>query len=123
MTQYLLSLPHDTEESPTLATMDPAEAEAALAAAGAFMEELVTAGVLVFAGGLYPPSTAITVDHTGDAPVHTEGPFVEAPEYLGGLWVVEAATHEDALAWADKAAKAMSARVELRAFQEVPAEA
>jgi hypothetical protein len=123
MPQYLLSLPHDTDESPTLESMDPAEAEAAMAAAGAFIEELMGSGAFLFAGGLQPPSTAVTVDHTGDAPVRTAGPFVDAPEYLGGFWVVEAATQEDALVWAEKASRAMSSRVEVRALQEAPPEA
>lgn len=120
MTQYLLSLPHDTEESPTLESMAPEEAEAAMAAAGAFIEELMASGAFVFAGGLHPPSTAVTIDHTGDTLQSTEGPFVEAPEYLGGFWVVDTATREDAIAWAAKASKALASRVEVRALQEAP---
>ncbi|MGK5113688.1 hypothetical protein [Geodermatophilus sp. CPCC 205506] len=46
--------------------MDPDEPEATLAVAGAFLEELAASGAVVFAGGLHPPSTAVTVDHTGD---------------------------------------------------------
>ncbi|MGY1773345.1 YciI family protein [Blastococcus sp. SYSU D00813] len=120
MTQYLLSLPHDSAEEPTMASMDPADLEAAMAAAGAFLEELTAAGALVFAGGLHPPSTAVTVDHTGDDLVRAEGPYTQAPEYLGGLWVVEAPDQEAAVAWAAKAAEALGARIEVRAFQEVP---
>ena len=52
MTQYLLSMPHDSAEEPTMATMDPAELEAAMAAAGTFLEELSTSGALLFAGGV-----------------------------------------------------------------------
>ena len=121
MTQYLLSMPHDSAEEPTMATMDPAELEAAMAAAGAFMEELTAAGAMVFAGGLYPPSTAVTVDGTGAEPALVGGPFTQAPEYLGGFWVVEAPDREAAVAWAAKASRALGARIEVRAFQEVPA--
>ena len=120
MPQYLLSLPHDTDESPTLETMDPAEAEAAMAAAGAFIEELMDSGAFRFAGGLHPPATAVTVDNTGAELQQTAGPFVEAPEYLGGFWVIEVTDQDTAVGWAAKASKAMDSRVEVRALQEAP---
>jgi hypothetical protein len=120
MTQYLLSLPHDTEESPTMESMDPADLQAALEAAGGFMERLQSAGVWVFAGGLHPPATAITVDNTGDTPVMTDGPFVEAKEYLGGFWVIDVPDLDAALEWAKDASKALGGRIEVRAFQDVP---
>ena len=63
-------------------TMDPAELEAAMAATGAIIEELTSTGAFVFAGGLMPPSSAITVDNTGETLSTVNGPFVEAPEYL-----------------------------------------
>jgi hypothetical protein len=121
VTQYLLSLPHDSAEEPTMATMDPAELEKAMAAAGAFIEELTGSGALVFAGGLHPPSTAVTVDHTGDDLVLADEPFTRAPEYLGGLWVIDAPDRDAAVAWAAKASKALGGRIEVRAFQEIPA--
>lgn len=123
MTQYLLSLPHDSAEEPTMATMDPAELEAAMAAAGAFIEELMASGAFVFAGGLMPPSTATTVDHTGEELTTVSGPFVEAPEYLGGFWVIDVADEATAIEWAGKASKALASRVEVRALQEAPTEA
>ena len=121
MTQYLLSMPHDSDEEPTMASMDPDELEATLKVATAFVEELAASGALVFAGGLHPPSTAVTVDHTGEDLALVDGPYTKAPEYLGGLWVVEAADREAAVGWAAKASKALGARIEVRAFQEVPA--
>lgn len=120
MTLYLLSVPHDSESEPTMATMDPAELEAALAAVGAFNESLEAADALRFAGGLHPPSTATTIDGSGEAATVSPGPFVEAPEYLGGLWVIEAADDAAAIAWGTLAAEALGGRVEVRAFQDVP---
>ena len=55
-------------------TMDPAELEAAMAAAGAIIEELTKSGAFVFAGGRMPPSSAITVDNTGESPSTVNGP-------------------------------------------------
>jgi hypothetical protein len=120
MTQYLLSMPHDSAAEPTMATMDPAELEAAMAAAGAFIEELTSAGAFVFGGGLYPPSSAVTVDNTGEKPSLADGPFVEAAEYLGGFWVIEAPDRDAAVTWASKASRALGSRIEVRAFQEPP---
>src|SRR5262245_53046140 len=62
MTQYFLSLPHDSAEEPTMATMDPAELQEVFAAVDAFNSALQKQGAWVFAGGLNPPSTATTVD-------------------------------------------------------------
>ena len=120
MTQFLLSLPHDSAEEPTMATMDPADLEAAMAAAGAFIDELTSAGAFLFAGGLHPPSTAVTVDNTGESLSLADGPLFEAAEYLGGFWVIEAPDRDAAVTWAAKASKAMQSRVEVRALQEAP---
>lgn len=122
MTQYLLSVPHDSETEPTIATMDPAELEAALAATGAVIDELKSSGAFVFAGGLMPPSAAVTVDNSGDTLRTDNGPFVEAPEYLGGFWIIDVADDQAALDWAARASKALGGRIEVRAFQDAPAE-
>jgi hypothetical protein len=103
-------------------TMDPAELEAALAATGAIIEELTASGSFVFAGGLMPPSSAITVDNTGESLSTTKGPFVEAPEYLGGFWVIDVADEAAALDWAARASRALGGRIEVRAFQVPPSE-
>jgi len=120
MTLYLLSVPHDSETEPTMATMDAAELEATLAAVGAFNATLEAAGALRFAGGLHPPSSATTIDGAPDVPTTTPGPFVEAPEYLGGMWVIEVDDEEAALEWGTRAAQALGGRVEVCAFQDVP---
>ncbi|MFD0852877.1 YciI family protein, partial [Actinomadura adrarensis] len=117
MPQFFLSLPHDSEEEPTMATMDPAELEETMAKAGKFLSDLQEQGALLAAGGLQPPSTAKTVDGTGDSPVVNDGPFVEAAEYLGGFWVIEAEHEQAALEWAKQGALALGARIEVRALQ------
>ncbi|QBR92830.1 hypothetical protein EXE57_11500 [Nocardioides euryhalodurans] len=122
MSQFLLSVPHDSDEEPTMETMGPAELEAAMAATGAIIEELTSTGAFVFAGGLMPPSSAITVDNTGESLSTVDGPFVEAPEYLGGFWVIDVADEKTALDWAARASKALGGRIEVRAFQVPPEE-
>ncbi len=64
--------------------------------------------------------TATTVDNSGDEPILTDGPFVEAKEYLGGFWVIEAPDLDKALEWAKDVSKALGDRIEVRAFQEAP---
>jgi hypothetical protein len=72
------------------------------------------------AGGPHPRSSAKTVDATNGEPVVIDGPFVEAPEYVGGFWVIEAADQDAAVRWATQASKALGGRIEVRAFQEPP---
>ncbi|WP_122938879.1 YciI family protein [Brachybacterium sp. EE-P12] len=123
MTQYFLTLPHDSAEEPTMESMqemDPAELEAVFAAVDAFNTALHEAGAFVTAGGLMPPSSAVTVDAAGDAPTRTPGPFVEADAYVGGFWIIEAADEEAALGWAEQASAALQSRIEVRALQEAP---
>ena len=122
MTQYFLSLPHDSAEEPTMESMDPAELQEVFAAVDAFNNGLRDAGAWVFAGGLNPPSTATTVDNTGESPVLTDGPFVEAKEYLGGFWIIEAENDDAAIEWTKQASRALQSRVEVRALQERPEE-
>ena len=123
MTQYFLTVPHDSATEPTMASMqefDPAELEAVMTAVDAFNTALKDAGAFVFAGGLNPPSTAKTVDVTsGEARVLDE-PFTEAPSYVGGFWVIEAPDEEKAVEWATKASNALQCRIEVRALQEEP---
>lgn len=121
MTQYLISVNHDTAEAPTMETMDPAVIQPIIEAVDAFNDKLREAGAWVFAGGLQPIQTATTVDSTGAEPVVTDGPYAQSTEYLGGFWVIEASDFDAALEWAKAASKACAGRVEVRAFQDEPA--
>jgi hypothetical protein len=64
--------------------------------------------------------TAITVDNSGESLRQDPGPFVEAPEYLGGFWIIDVADEQTALDWAARASKALGGRIEVRAFQSPP---
>ena len=118
MTQYMMSV-HHVEGDPT---PSGEEVQRAFEDVDRFNSELQEAGAWVFAGGLMPRETATTVDNTGDRPILTDGPFVEAKEYLGGFWVIEAPDLDKALEWAKDISKALGDRIEVRAFQEAPAE-
>ncbi len=122
MAQYFLTLPHDSAEEPTMESMqetDPAALQEVFAAVEGFNTKLKDDGAWVFAGGLHPPSAATTVDATGDTPILTDGPYVEAKEYLGGFWIIEAPDLDAALEYAKLGSKALQGRIEVRPFQEV----
>ena len=69
-----------------------------------FNEELQRAGALLALDGLHPPQTGARVTFAGDTPpVVTDGPFTEAKELVGGYWIIQAASQEEAVEWASKA--------------------
>ncbi len=105
--QYLVSVIDDKTNSGT-----PDE----LAATEVFNDRLVADGNWVFAGGLSDPRTATVIDNRGGEAVFTDGPFVEAKEYLGGFWVVEAPDLDVALKLAAEGSKACNRKVEVRPF-------
>ena len=73
-------------------------------------------GRWVHAGGLVDRSEARVVDARSDSPSVTDGPFSEAREWLGGLWVVEADDLDSAVAIAKEGSAACRGRVEVRAL-------
>lgn len=82
----------------------------------AFNDKLAAEGYFVFADGLEPATTATVVDGQGDQPVITDGPYLEAKEYLGGFWIIKAPDLDVALRLAAEASKACRGKVEVRPF-------
>jgi hypothetical protein len=78
----------------------------------ALNREMIAAGVRKFAGGLGPARTLRTQPN-GEVLI-TDGPYLETKELVGGITIVEAASLDEALAWARKGAKACRAPVEIR---------
>src|ERR1700754_214790 len=108
MPQYLIAgyLPDDFDPS----TMD----EAAGKAIHALNDEMDAAGVTKFACGL---GSAKSLRSRGDGEVLiTDGPYLEAKEHIGGLWILECANMDEAVAWGRKATIACRVPVEVRAF-------
>jgi hypothetical protein len=67
-----------------------------------YNEELRKAGMLLALDGLRPPGDGATIDfHGGEATV-TDGPFAEAKEVVGGYWVIQARSTEEAIEWAKR---------------------
>jgi hypothetical protein len=123
MTQYFLTMPHDSAAEPTMESMqafDPEELAAVMAAVDEFNTALEDSGAFRFAGGLHPPSTAKTVDASAGETRVLDEPFVEAPAYVGGFWVIEAADEAAAVEWATRASRAVRTPIEVRALQDAP---
>src|SRR5690242_4946418 len=111
MTTYLLSLYQPDGPPPPPEILDPIVRDLA-----ELNDEMRAAGVWVFAGGLFPPSTA-TVVRPGDGPLLTDGPFAEGREVLGGITVIEAEDLDEALTWGARLAEASTLPVEIRPFR------
>jgi len=111
MTRYLVAI-HRPED------FDPSIQDAATDRdIDVLNEEMIAAGVRIFVGGLQPPALAKSVRADKNGKVHvTDGPYIEAKEHVGGFWVLEAATMDEAVEWGRKAAIACRAPVELRPF-------
>jgi hypothetical protein len=118
MKQYLLSV-HSVEGDPA---PPPEMMEQAYKDVNVLNDELQAEGAWVFAGGLYPATTATVVRVRDGEIVTTDGPFAETKEQLGGFWVIKAADLDAALTWAAKATQACKGPVEVRPFQEEPGE-
>jgi len=83
----------------------------------ALNEEMIAAGVRLFVGGLQHVSAAKSLRaKPGGGVAITDGPYLETKEHVGGFWVLEAASMDEALEWGRKAVIACRAPVEVRAF-------
>ena len=111
MTQYLVAIHHPDDYDPA------SEDEAMRSDITALNLEMKAAGVRVFVGGLRPASLAKSVRvKAGGQVLVSDGPYMETKEHIGGFWVLDVATEDEALAWGRKAAIACRAPVEVRPF-------
>ena len=70
---------------------------------GKYNEQLGNAGVLIALDGLTPPATmSARVTFKGGKSTVTDGPFAEAKEVVGGYWIIETKSREEALEWASR---------------------
>ena len=84
-----------------------------------YNEDLQKAGVLLALDGLHPPSTGARVSFPGGKPKVTDGPFAEAKEVLGGYWMIDVKSREEAIAWAKKCPASENEIIEIRQVQEM----
>ena len=118
--QYMLLI-YDDEN--VWASMPEEERNAAYGEYFSYTNELREKGAFVAGDQLQPTAAATTVRVKKGEQVVTDGPFAETKEQLGGFYLVEADSADEALAWAEKIPAARYGSIEVRPVVQVRAEA
>jgi len=84
-----------------------------------YNESLANAGVLLSLDGLEPPSAGVRVSFTGGKPKVTDGPFAEVKECVGGYWMIQVKSREEAIEWAKRAPMSDNETIEVRRVHEM----
>jgi len=103
-------------ETATPGTMPEADAVAEMMK---YNEALQNAGILIGCDGLHPPSMGARVTFQGGKPKVSDGPFAEAKEVLGGYWMINVKSREEAIEWAKKCPAGDNEIIEVRQVQEM----
>jgi hypothetical protein len=111
----MLMIPKGYDQAKPDAMPDPK----AVAAMMKFNESLQKAGVLLALDGLHPPSAGARVSFPGGKPVVTDGPLPEAREVIGGYWMIQVRSKEEAIEWAKRCPASETEVIELRRVQEM----
>ena len=88
-----------------------------------FTQALRDRGALVAADPLQPTSTATTVRVRNEETLTTDGPFTETKEQLGGYYLIEVDSLDEAIEWAAKIPAARGGSIEVRPVMPMPVEA
>src|SRR5436853_5304709 len=83
-----------------------------------YNESLTKAGVVLALDGLHPPATGARVRFAGGKATVTDGPFTEAKEVLGGYWMIQVKSKEEAVEWAKRCPASDNEMIEVRQVQE-----
>lgn len=106
---------YETAEPNAVEDLDP-EAVEKMMEYNAALEE---AGVLLDLNGLHPPSSGARVSFAEGEPRVTDGPFAEAKEVVGGYWIIDVSSREEAVEWAKRCPGAENEVIEVRRIQEM----
>jgi hypothetical protein len=91
----------------------------AVEAMGRFNQDMVDAGVMLQGEGLTPPSAGQRVVFTGGKSSVIDGPFTESKELLGGFWIIQVNSQQEALEWARKCPAFDGDIIEIRRIPEM----
>ncbi len=114
--RYMMLMIPGGYESAAPDAMPSAEAVRAMMT---YNEALKDAGVLLALEGLHPPSAGARVSFKGGKPLVTDGPFAEVKEVLGGYWMIDVRSREEAIAWARRCPASENDVIEIRRVQEM----
>ncbi len=110
----MLMIPKGYEKAEPGAMPDAKTVEAMMK----YNETLQKAGVLLALDGLHPPSAGARVSFHGGKPTVTDGPFAEAKEVLGGYWMIQVKSKQEAIEWASRCPASDNEVIEIRQVQE-----
>jgi hypothetical protein len=110
----MLMMPKGYEKAAPDAMPEPS----AVAAMMKYNEALQKAGVLLALDGLHPPATGARVSFSGGKPTVTDGPFAEAKEVVGGYWMIQVKSREEAIEWAKRCPGSDNEVIEVRQVHE-----
>jgi hypothetical protein len=91
----------------------------AIAAMSKYNEALTKAGVLLALDGLQPTAMGARVSFAAGKPTVTDGPFTEAKEMIGGYWLIQAKSKQEAVQWASRCPAADGDVIEVRQVYEM----
>ena len=87
---------------------------------GRYNDELEKAGALLALDGLQPESKGARIEFADGRPSVVDGPYTEAKEIIGGYWIIQTKTREEAVEWASRVpVNAGEVAVELRQIFEL----
>ena len=84
-----------------------------------YNKALLKAGVLLALDNLFPPSTAARVSYADGKSTVIDGPFVEAKGVIGGYWIIQVRSREEAIEWARRAPMSNNEVIEVRQIHEI----
>jgi hypothetical protein len=111
----MLMIPKGYEDAAPGTVPDAKAVEAMMA----YNDSLEKAGVLLALDGLHPPSMGARVSFKGGNATVTDGPFAEAKEVVGGYWIIDVPSKEEAIAWASRCPGSDNEVIEVRQVQEM----
>jgi hypothetical protein len=118
--RYVILVGHDEKGGKT---MSPEEHSALFAAYQKYHADLSQAGVLLGGDPLRPTSKALRISAEGGKRKVTDGPFSESKEIIGGYFLIQVKTAEEAREWAGRCPSAHLgpwSYAELREVEEIP---
>jgi hypothetical protein len=111
----MLMIPEGYEKAAPDRMPDPKAVEAMME----YNEQLQKAGVLLALDGLRPPSAGARVSFKDGKPAVTDGPLAEAKEVIGGYWMIQVKSQEEAIEWAKRCPACSNEVIEVRQVLEM----
>jgi hypothetical protein len=111
----MLMIPKGYETAAPGTTPDPEH----VAAMMKYNEALKRAGVLLSLDGLHPPSSGARISFKAGKPTVTDGPFAESKEVLGGYWMIQVDSLQEAIGWAARCPGSDNEVIEVRQVFEM----